>query len=311
MPDVGVSSALVVFVMVSSLSMLVATLLATRSTRLDARLDDLSGNGRIERKPVPDPVEQLALTALPRLGAPLVPSDEEERTLLQARLIHAGLYSRQAMAVFFGVKILLMTGPALVGLFGGLSGVCQLAHGVLVGSITGALGMIGPSLWLDSKKKARQTCLRRALPDALDVLVICLEGGLSLSGALRYVAEDLRTAHPLLAEELNIAKRGVQLGLSPGESFRQLGQRTDLDEIRSLASVIIQADRLGASLVKTLRVHADTLRVKRKQRAEELAQKAGTKILFPTILFIFPALFVVILAPGLIQIMDMLKLVKS
>ena len=108
---------------------------------------------------------------------------------------------------------------------------------------------------------------RRALPDALDVMVICLEGGLSLPAALRYVAEDLRTAHPLLADELNIVQREVQLGLSPGESLRQLAQRTDLEEIRSLASVIIQADRLGASLVKSLRVHADTLRVKRRQRA--------------------------------------------
>ena len=141
-------------------------------------------------------------------------------------------------------------------------------------------------------------------------MVICLEGGLSLSGTLRYVAEDLRTAHPLLAAELNIVQREVQLGLTPGESLRHLADRSDLEEIRSLASVIIQADRLGASLVKSLRVHADTLRVKRRQRAEEMAQKAGTKILFPTIIFIFPALFVVILAPGLIQLMETFKMLN-
>src|SRR5262249_49921082 len=150
----------------------------------------------------------------------------------------------------------------------------------------------------------------RSLPDALDIIIICLEGGLSLSGALRHVAEDLRTAHPLLADELNIVQRGVQLGLSAGESLKFLGERTDLEEINSLASVIIQVDRLGASLVKTLRVHADSLRLKRRQRAEELAQKAGTKILFPTVIFIFPALFVVILAPGLIQIRNMLSLLN-
>ncbi len=302
------SSSLVIFAMVSSLSLLVATLAGTRKTRLDTRLQDLSGTGR----PLPEPeaMEHLALSALPRLGAPLVPSDEDERTLLQARLIHAGFYGRQAMAIFLGAKILTMASPALIGFFVGLAGIWPLANGVLVGSVLGAAGMVGPSFWLDNRKSARQMSFRRALPDALDVMVICLEGGLSLSAALRYVAEDLRTAHPLLADELNIVQRGVQLGLSPGESLRHLAQRTDLEEIGSLASVVIQADRLGASLVNTMRVHADSLRVKRRQRAEEMAQKAGTKILFPTIIFIFPALFVVILAPGMIQIMDMLKMVN-
>jgi tight adherence protein C len=294
--------------MVSSLSLLVATLVGGRKTRLDYRLQNLSGTG----DPIPeeDTMEHLARTALPRLGAPLVPTDEDERTLLQARLIHAGFYGRQAMAVFLGVKILTMAGPALIGFFAGLAGVWPLAGGVLVGSVLGVGGMIGPSFWLDNRKVVRQTSLRRALPDALDVMVICMEGGLSLSAALRYVAEDLRTAHPLLANELNIVQREVQLGLSPGESLRHLSQRTDVEEIASLASVIIQADRLGASLVKTLRVHADILRVKRRQRAEEMAQRAGTKILFPTIIFIFPALFVVILAPGMVQIMEMTKIMK-
>jgi tight adherence protein C len=294
--------------MASSLALLVATLVGTRTTRLDARLSDLAGTAR--RAPRQEVVEQLALTALPKLGAPLLPADVEERTLLQARMMHAGFYGRQAMLIFLGVKIVLMTAPALIGFFAGLAGAWPLAHGVLVGSVLGTAGMILPSFWLDKLKAARQTGLRRALPDALDIIVICLEGGLSLSGALRHVAEDLRTAHPLLADELNIVQRGVQLGLSPGESLKYLGERTDLEEINSLASVIIQVDRLGASLVKTLRVHADSLRLKRRQRAEELAQKAGTKILLPTVIFIFPALFVVILAPGMIQIKNMLTLLN-
>jgi tight adherence protein C len=299
---------MVVFLMVSSLSLLVATLVGGRRTRLDVRLQDLSGMG------VPvldqDAMEQLARSTLPRLGAPLVPNDEDERTLLQARLIHAGLYGRQAMVIFLGVKILLMIAPALIGLSVGLAGLVPVDHGVIVGAILGVAGMVGPSFWLDKKKAARQLGFRRALPDALDVLVICLEGGLSLPGALRYLVEDLRTAHPLLADELNIVQREVQLGLTPGESLRKLAERADLEEIGSLAAVVIQADRLGASLVKSLRVHADTLRIKRRQRAEELAQKAGTKILFPTIIFIFPALFVVILAPGFIQVTEMFRFFK-
>ena len=115
------------------------------------------------------------------------------------------------------------------------------------------------------------------------------------------------TAHPLLAAELDIVQREVQLGLTPGESIRKLADRADLEDLRSLAAVIIQSDRLGASLVKSIRIHADMLRHKRRQRAEEMAQKSGTKILFPTILFIFPTLFVVILTPGLIQIMEMFR----
>jgi tight adherence protein C len=306
--DPAISSSLLVFVMASSLALLVATLLGTRRTRLAVRLEDLAGTGR--PAPRQDAVEQLALTTLPKLGAPLVPDDMDERTQLQARLMHAGYYGRQAMLVFLGVKIVLMTAPAVIGVVIGLAGVWPVAHGIATGSMLGAAGMILPSFWLDKIKAARQTSLRRALPDALDIMVICLEGGLSLSGALRHVAEDLRTAHPLLADELNIVQRGVQLGLSPGESLKFLGERTDLEEINSLASVIIQVDRLGASLVKTLRVHADSLRVKRRQRAEELAQKAGTKILLPTVIFIFPALFVVILAPGLIQIQNMFTLLN-
>jgi len=167
--------------------------------------------------------------------------------------------------------------------------------------------MIGPSFWLDGCKKKRQTSFRRSLPDALDLLVICLEGGLSLPGSLKRVGSELRTAHPVLALELSIVQREIQLGHSPGEALQKMGARTDLEEIRSLASVITQSERFGASLVKSLRVHAETLRLKRQQRAEELAQKAAVKILFPTLLLIFPAVFVVILGPAAFQIMEYLS----
>ncbi len=120
--------------------------------------------------------------------------------------------------------------------------------------------------------------------------------------ALRRVAGELRTAHPLLSGELDIVQREVQLGRSTGEALRQFADRCDLEEARSLSSVILQAERFGASLVKSLRVHAEMLRTKRMQYAEEMAQKAATKILFPTILFIFPGLFVIILGPAAIQL---------
>lgn len=296
---------LVTFLMVSSLVLLVSMLVSGRNSRVESRLDDLMG--KAEPVPEGDTVAQIARSALPKISAPLVPENEEQRTLLKSRLIHAGLYNPQAMLVFLGVKMLLMVAPALIGLGVGLIGLVPVRQGVLVGAVGGIAGMIGPSLWLDWRKGVRQTSFRRAIPDALDVLVICLEGGLSLPGALRKVAGELRGAHPLLAHELNIVQREIQLGQPTGEAIAHLGDRSDLEEIRSLAAVITQADRFGASLVKSLRVHADTLRLKRQQRAEELAQKAGTKILFPTLLFIFPSIFVVILGPAAVQITEMLS----
>jgi tight adherence protein C len=293
---------LVAFLMVSSGVALVSLLVGGSRSRVDERLDDLAGG--TASPPPSATMTNLAHRALPRMGTTLVPTDEEERTLLKTRLIHAGLYGRQSMVLFLGVKMLLIVGPTLLGLAAGSLGLVSPQYGILGGACLGILGMIGPSFWLDHMKARRQTAFRRALPDTLDVLVICLEGGLSLPGALKRVSTELRTAHPELAAELNIVQREIQLGRFPGEALQQMGIRTDLEEVRSLASVISQAEKFGASLVKSLRVHADTLRLKRQQRAEELAQKAATKVLFPTILFIFPAIFVVILGPAAFQIME-------
>jgi tight adherence protein C len=297
-----VTIALVVFLTTSSAVLLVFTLAGSRRARLDARLDELAG--RLPSYSDQSPITQFAMSTLPMMGTALVPTDGEERTLLKTRLIHAGLYDRQAMVVFLGVKLLLLTTPALIGLTAGAIGLVPLTPAVLVGGCFGILGMIGPSFWLDHKKAQRQLIFRRALPDALDILVICLEGGLSLPGSLKRVASELRTAHPALALEFNIIQREIQLGRSAGESFQQMGLRTDLMEIRTLASVITQTERYGASLVRSLRIHADTLRVKRQQQAEEMAQKASVKMLFPTLLFIFPAIFVVILGPAMFQIVE-------
>lgn len=294
---------LMAFLMTSSLVLLMYTLLLGRRSRLEVRLSELAGQE--ESAAETDTVVQLARSALPKMGAPLVPDAEEKRTRLQARLLHAGLYGRQAMVIFLGVKMLLMITPMLLGLTAALMGLVPLRHGVVLGAVAGLVGMIGPSFWLDKRKAYRQASFRRALPDALDVLVICLEGGLSLPAAFGRMAGELRAAHPLLALELNIVRREIQLGRSTGEALRQFAERADLEEIRSLAALIIQAERFGASLVKALRVHADTLRVKRLYHAEEMAQKAAIKMLFPTLLCIFPGIFLVILGPAAIQILDL------
>jgi len=290
------------FVMVSSLVLLVSLLVGGRRTRLNSRLRDLSGQGG----PAMDTITlgKIASTTLPRMGTPFIPTDEGERTKLQTRLIHAGLYRRQAMVVFLGVKVLLIA-PAFLCVAASLIGVVTLWQGLIIGLCLGIGGLIGPSFWLDRMKRKRQSNFRRALPDALDVLVICLEGGLSLSAGLRRVSTELRTAHPALASELAIVQREVQLGLTSGEALKKMSERSDLEEVRSLASVILQSERLGASLVKSLRVHAESLRLKRYQRAEEKAAVAATKVLFPTLLFILPAVFVVVLGPAAFHLIEM------
>jgi tight adherence protein C len=302
MPE-NFSILIAVFLAASSLVLFVSMLVGERRSRLNSRMRELSGQ---QGTAVPESMtlSKLASTTLPKMGAPLVPADEEERTKLQTRLIHAGLYRRQAMVVFLGVKILLMVAPAFLGLAASLVGLTTMRMGLVLGGSLGIVGMIGPSFWLDQTKLRRQSMFRRALPDALDVLVICLEGGLSLSAGLKRISTELRTAHPGLAAELGIVQREVQLGRTSGEAIRKMGERCDLEEVRSLASVILQSERLGASLVKSLRIHSETLRLKRFQQAEEQAAVAATKILFPTVLFILPAVFVVVLGPAAFQLLE-------
>jgi tight adherence protein C len=291
----------VAFVMVCSLAMLAGMFLTGRVKKMEDRIASLADKGPGEEKT--ETVAQLARTALPKMGKILVPEDEAERTKLGARLVHAGLYHRQAMYIFLGVKFFLLVLATLVGLGLTLTRALPVAKALPISLVLFFVGMIGPSFWLDKRKKARQTTLRRGLPDALDVMIICQEGGLSLQAGIKRVADELRAAHPILGSELKIVDREIQLGRSPGEALHHFAQRTDLEEELSLASVVGQSERFGASLVKSLRTHSESLRVKRKQQAEEKAQKASTMILIPTLLFIFPAVFVILLAPAVIQVM--------
>ena len=203
---ISLTVTLVVFLAATSAILLVFTLVGGGRVRLDGeRLDELTGRDSPSGDPLslaPSSVAQLAMTTLPRMGSALVPSDDKERTLLKTRLIHAGLYSKQAMVVFLGAKLLLMVFPALLGMAAGLVGLVPIKPAVLLGGCLGILGMIGPSFWLDLKKSKRQATFRRALPDALDVLNVCLEGGLSLPGAIgarRHPSCKAHTFEPLPA----------------------------------------------------------------------------------------------------------------
>lgn len=267
------------------------------------------GTGPRER-PASSGLGKLLLARLPDMGTPLLPTNEQQRSRLRQRLFEAGIYDRNALAVMMGVKMLLMAAPLVLSAMLALSGTLSPTRAVIAGILGIGLGMIAPGLWLDYRKKSRQSSLRRALPDALDMLVLCVEGGVSLSGSMQRVNAELSTAHPLLASEMDLVQREMMLGVSVGEGLQKMAARTDLEELRNLASVIVQSERYGTSVVKALRIHAETLRVQRQQRAEELAQKAAVKILFPTLLCIFPAVFIVILGPAAFQLLAIFSRIK-
>lgn len=289
-----------VFAATAGLALLVGLLASGRERKLTDRLGELSGRPRSGSK-APETVGEMARATLPKLGKVIAPENEAELNRLSARLTRAGLYNRQAMYIFLGVKLSLILMALVAGAGLTLSGAAQGVQAMMASLALFMVGMIGPGFWLDRRKKKRQLALRRAMPDALDVLIICLEGGLSFQSALKRVAEEIRPAHPILGYEFRIVDREVQLGRSPGDALLHFAQRTDLEEARSLSTVIGQSERFGASLVKSLRNHSESLRSRRRQVAEELAQKAATKILFPTLFCIFPAIFVILLGPAVYQ----------
>ncbi len=296
----------VVFLMVGALATIAGVLVTGRGRKLEARIDAMAGRERPDEKKKPETVAQMARAALPKIGKIIVPEDEAERTKIRARMVHAGLYHRQAMHIFLGVKLAMLVLATVVGVGLTTTKLVPITQALPISMVLFVAGMIGPSFWLDKRKKRRQMMIRRGLPDALDVLIICLEGGLGLQAGLKRVSDELRSAHPILGGELKIVDREIQLGRGPGEALQHFARRTDLEEALSLASVVGQSERFGASLVKSLKTHSETLRLKRRQKAEEKAQQAATKILFPTLLLIFPALFVILLAPAVYQVTAML-----
>jgi tight adherence protein C len=230
----------------------------------------------------------------------------EPKQTFQERLMQAGFYRRLNNGAFLLVRAVTLCVPLGMGIAAAYFRLLHPMLAILLGAGMAGLGAIAPSFWLDHLKRRRQVQMRRALPDALDAIVVCLEGGLTLNAAMSRVATEMQTVHPLLAMELKIAEREVQMGRSTGEALQHMARRFDLEELRSMAMVISQSDRFGASVGTALAVFAETMRTRRGQRAEELAHKAVVKIIFPTMLCIFPAIFVVVLGPAVIQMIERL-----
>lgn len=217
----------------------------------------------------------------------------------QLPMIRAGYRSANAMMAMQGLKIL---SPVVFVALAFTTGLYRL-NVYFVPLLAAVVGYLLPELWLVWRVQARQHRLRQALPDALDMLVICVEAGLGLDQAIMRVAQELRIAHPQLSEELQLVNMEMRVGKTRLEALRELARRTGVEDIKALVAMLIQTERFGTSVAQSLRVHSDDLRMKRRQRAEEMSAKTTVKMVPPLVLFIFPALMVVILGPAVITLM--------
>ena len=231
---------------------------------------------------------------------PFMPKSREKQSGLRQSLARAGIYSPSAVRLVTGCKVILtFAGIALGYMFGLASDMLMLGL-----SFGGIVGYLLPTLWLRMKIKANQRDLNHGLADALDLMVVCVEAGLTVDSAMQRVGQELGLVHPALSRELGIAHMETRVGLSRTDALRNLGVRTGNPALQSLSAMLIQADRFGTSIAQALRIHADTLRQNRQYAAEEMAAKASVKMTFPLVLFVFPATFIILAGPTVLKMLQ-------
>lgn len=297
-------TALTVFLLVLG----VAGVSGSQTRELRSRLEELrtgiEGHRELQERRRRQEKRERLETLLEAVGERFSGDSSRRRSDLEERLVHAGYRHPNAVTIFLGIRLLLaasLGGGVLLG-----SSVLQVgAMNVMVlAAFAGVLGWMLPFIWLRVKRNRRQNEVQRALPDALDLLVVCVEAGLGLNQALLRVSDEMDRISPILADELTIVSLQIRAGTPRPEALQNLGERTGIADVRSLVGMLVQTDRFGTSIANALRVHADTLRDKRRQRAEEKAAKLSIKMLFPLVAFIFPAIFVVLLGPAVFRLME-------
>ncbi len=240
-----------------------------------------------------DLIQRVGMAA----ARPFMPKDKSKEGVLRRDLIRAGVYSPTAARTVIGGRVVLLC----VGFFGGLF-VGELAGQALLGlSLGGIVGYMAPTLWLKSRIGQNQRELTLGLPDALDLMVVCVEAGLTIEAAMQRVGDELSLAHPAISREVGICHMETRIGLPRREALRNLGERTGNLSLQQLAAMLSQADRFGTGIAGALRVQAESLRIKRQQSAEGLAAKASVKLSFPLVLFIMPAAFIVMIGPAVMN----------
>jgi tight adherence protein C len=242
----------------------------------------------------------------------VLPKKSSERETIHRQLVHAGYRSNSALAVFYGVKTCLAAALVLVA-FIATRWMPQLSSSAVMFYVllAAGAGLIGPNIVLGKLVERRQRRLRNGFPDALDMLVVCVEAGLGLTAAIQRVADELRFSHPELAAELALVNAETRAGVERETALKNLTDRTGLDDVRGLVSLLVQTLRFGTGIADTLRVYSEEFRDKRMQKAEELAAKIGTKLIFPLVLCLFPSFFVVAIGPAILRIIDALSQLGS
>jgi len=295
-----------VFLLVTGALLLAFAMTGRYDQRMESRLRTLAdprekkqGGGR----------QMLAslVAKVPQASKGLLPTNDQANGRLQTKFSEAGITAAGALSIYIASKCIFAVLLPLGFIVAAWLHWMPVAYAWLGGSLTGLIGFFLPSIWLERRRSRRQSTLRRALPDFLDLIVACLGGGMSVQAALKRVAEELRLAHAELAAELLVVLKEIELGRTLDAALHQFASRTGLEELRTLCSFVHQTAKFGTTITDALGQLAEMLRIQREQRAEEMAQKAAVKILFPTLLFIFPTVFVVLAGPAAIQIQEGFK----
>jgi tight adherence protein C len=274
------------------------TWLLSKQSPARRRLQQLAGQGAIiaAGRPLAPPVlvDEPDPRAL-RLSR-LVPKSPATMSRLERRLARAGFHSTWAPIVYsaFEAGLPVLFAAAAILRFG-------WPGGLIPAAFVATLGYLLPGVLLAWRVEKRRTLLRNALPDGLDLLIVCVEAGLSLDQAIQKASEEIELAHPVLAHELRTIMSEIRAGMPRLEAMKHFAQRTKVEDVQSLVALLVQTDRFGTSIAQALRTFAETARTKRRQRAEEKAQKLGVKLVFPLVFCLFPALYVVTLGPSVIQ----------
>jgi tight adherence protein C len=297
---------------VAAVGLIVYSVLPKGKSEKDAVKRRLSGErGKDELSEIKERAREAATEnfvkkASPVLSRIVMPTSDEDQTNLKAKLIAAGYRNPNAQTIFLGSKSVLGVIGLLAGVACAFSMNMQMVNAVGAVCFGGGLGFMFPNLWLSLATSSRKQKLREGLPDTLDLMVVSVESGLALDAAIKRVGEEMSVVHPELSEEMRISTMEQQMGIPRGEALENMSRRADLDELRSLVSVITQAEKFGTSVAKALRNQANVLRTKRQQAAEERAQKTAVKLLMPLILFIFPALGIVLGGPAALRMIEAL-----
>jgi tight adherence protein C len=298
---------LVVFAILVACIFGVLTLISNRNSKAAERLDRLSRPASLADLEGPKKGSerfQNVLETAKALSRPLMPQTELEQSELKIKLANAGFRSDSAVPVYLGLRFgtFLLFALSSIAIFLPKYGMTLDALKPIV-LITG-VGFYLPTTILWYLRSKRQEAIFLTLPDALDLLVVCVESGLGLDAAMRKVCDEMKDHAKVIAEELSLANFQLQMGRPRREVLHDLGVRTGVDDLKALAAILIQADRFGSSIAHALRVQSDSMRTRRKQIAEEKAAKTAVQLIFPLVMFIFPGIFVVLVGPAAISIIN-------